>query len=76
MSEIRILGIVYGEHPSLHNYKVHTYSFINKAEEDAFLFGLNEMDAWRDGADGEKGFHIVGQAPFYTIDDLKKEFEC
>ena len=71
------IGIVYGEYPSNSDYELQEYSFKTKAELDAFMHGVNEMDAWRDGADGEKGYHVIGKnGDFATLADLKKEFEC
>ena len=63
------IGIVWGEHPSNSDYKLQEYSFNTKAELDAFIHGMNEMNGWH-------GCHVIGKnGDFATLADLKKEFE-
>ena len=70
------IGIESGETPSNSGFDLNEDSFKTKAELDAFIHGVDEMDAWRDGADGEKGYHVIGKnGDFATVADLKKEFE-
>lgn len=68
MSEHKI-GIVWGEHPSNSDYDLREYSFNTKAELDAFIYGMTEMDGWH-------GYRVIGKnGDFATLDDLKKEYE-
>lgn len=62
------LRIIWGEDPREYDYDVDEYSFNTQGELDAFLSGV-------DASQGFWGYNIIGKAPFFTVDDLKKEFE-
>jgi len=70
------IGIVWGEDPSNSGFDLYEYSFNTQAELDAFMHGVDEMDAWQDYPSGEKGYNVIGKnGDFATLADLKKEYE-